>query len=163
MTPEQRVAYLTEKRERAARDRADPSKQPKLRAQASASYRRKKADPQRYALVREDARLRYQLNQPWRIAQAANLRAAKTGLEFDLTKEWVEATWTGKCAITGLPFVLGGGKRNIFSASLDRKDNARGYTQDNCRWILLGVNLLKYTGTDAQMLEIAKAIVQSAA
>lgn len=162
LTPEQRAAYLARRVEYNRKRREDPDAREAERVTARRSYKKLKADPKRNASLKEDARCRYKENQPWRIAQTANLRAAGNGLKFDLTKEWVEATWTGKCAVTGMLFVLGGGKRNIFSASLDRKDNALGYTQDNCRWVLLGVNLLKYTGTDAEMLEIAKAIVRSA-
>lgn len=161
MTPGQRSVYLSEKRARAMRDRADPAKRARQNIAANASYHRAKTDPARLARQRTAGHRLYVKNQPWRLAQAANLRAASWGLKHDLTPEWVTATWSGKCAVTGLPFVLCGGKRNIFSASLDRIDNTRGYTRDNCRWVLLGVNLLKYTGTDAEMLQIAQAIVRS--
>lgn len=161
MTPMQRAAYLEEKRERAVRDRADPVKRAKQNAATLAGYYKAKKDPARHSRLREGARRQYWRNQRWRIVQEAGLRSAKRGFEFDLTREWIEATRSDTCVVTGLPFALGG-KRGVFSVSLDRIDNTRGYTQDNCRWVLWAVNLLKHTGTDAEMFEIAKAIARSA-
>lgn len=75
--------------------------------------------------------------------------------------EWAEKRWTGKCEITGLPFILST-QRNpyLFSPSLDKIVPSLGYVPDNCRFILHAVNALKGAGTDEQMLEIAKAIVE---
>jgi len=65
----------------------------------------------------------------------------------------------GYCEITGLPFSLDGGI-SPYSPSLDRIDNTRGYVQDNCRYILNGINALKGTGTDMDIYKIAKAIIE---
>jgi hypothetical protein len=92
-------------------------------------------------------------------------RSKKKAIPFDLTNEWAESIWTGKCALTGIEFVLGqrghGPKR--LSPSIDRIEPAKGYVPDNCRFILHAVNALKQDGTDAEMMEIARAIVQNAA
>lgn len=161
LTPEQRTLHLAKARAERARYLADPEKRALANERAKARYHAEKQDPVRAARRREDSRRRYWKNQRWRIVQEARLRAEKRDLAFNLTREWVESSWTGRCAITGKKFTVGG-KRGVFSVSLDRKDNARGYTQDNCRWVLWAVNLLKHTGTDAEMFEIAKLIARSA-
>lgn len=43
---------------------------------------------------------------------------------------------------------------------MDRIDSSKGYTQDNCRFILFAVNSFKGVGTDALMLEIAQALLE---
>ena len=48
---------------------------------------------------------------------------------------------------------------NPFSPSVDKIKNHLGYTLDNCRVIICGLNALKGTGTDADLLNIAKVVV----
>jgi len=98
---------------------------------------------------------------PWRkLIIAAKGRAAIKNLPFDLTFEWGETRWTGFCEVSKLPFSP---RENslfgAFSPSIDRIDAAKGYTQNNCRFVLMAVNGLKHTGTDATMYLIAEAIV----
>lgn len=100
---------------------------------------------------------------PWRkIIAGARTRAARKHIPFDLTFEWGEARWTGFCELTKMPFVQ---RHNatigIFSPSLDRIDPTKGYTQKNCRFILLGVNGLKHDGTDEAMYLVAEALIKS--
>lgn len=159
-TPEQRATYLAEKRERAARDRADPDKRARQNAKSMECYYKAVSDPVKKAAISRSARERYWLNQEWRIAQEAKIRARKRGLPYDLTKEWVKETWTGFCALTGLPFRLRSTTITAYSPSIDRIDNAKGYTRDNCRWVLYGVNALKNVGTDADAFKIAQALVE---
>lgn len=86
-------------------------------------------------------------------------RAKKTGRKFDLTRQWV-LDQGDHCAITGIKFVdRAGTGAHPMSASVDRIDNARGYTTDNCRLILWAVNRFKNKDTDEVMFEIARAIV----
>src|SRR5216684_3279553 len=86
-------------------------------------------------------------------------RSQKKGFAFDLTREWCEAKWTGTCALSGLPFSFGSQDHHPFSPSIDRIESSKGYTQDNCRFVLFAVNSFKGTGTDEQMLEIANALI----
>ena len=99
---------------------------------------------------------------PWEhLFGAVKARAKRSKILFTLTPGWVEARWTGKCEITGIPFVISPGIHHPhpFSPSFDKIKRNLGYTPDNTRIILMAVNLLKYTENDAHVLKIAEAIV----
>lgn len=89
----------------------------------------------------------------------AKERSKATGIEFNLTLEWAKKKWTGKCEITNIPFERNGRKMGCFVASLDRIRPELGYTQSNCRFVLMGFNALKGPSTDEDALRVAKAIV----
>lgn len=103
---------------------------------------------------------------PWmRLLEASKARASKYGMDHDLTVEWCKENWSGRCAISKLPFDMsyGNGKPGprMFAPSIDRIDSARGYTIENCRFVLVAVNALKHAGTDADLLRIARAIAEN--
>lgn len=134
-------SYQRNKRQKIERARAYRGKHPEIRQTEYRNSREKR---------------------PWeRPFRGARHRSLKKNFPFDLTREWCEANWTGKCAITNLPFSFGTQQHYPFSPSIDRVDSAKGYTQDNCRFVLFAVNSFKGTGTDEQMLQIAEAICYS--
>lgn len=91
---------------------------------------------------------------------AAKGRAAKRKLPFDLTYEWGEKRWTGFCELTGIPFApRRDAPSSLFSPSLDKIIPAKGYIQDNCRFVLFGINNLKHDGTDEEMYYVAKSLI----
>lgn len=102
---------------------------------------------------------------PWHaLLDAAKYRAKKSGREYTLTPEWAELNWTGRCAITGLPFAVsvGSGQRPAaYAASIDRIDSTKGYTPENSRFVLAAVNFLKHDMSDEDMYRIAEAITLS--
>jgi len=91
---------------------------------------------------------------------SSRTRAKKRNIPFALTVEWANSAWTGRCAVTGISFELGTG-RVMRSPSLDRIKPELGYVPENCRFVLWAVNTFKGTGTDTEMLEVAKAMVQN--
>lgn len=100
---------------------------------------------------------------PWAsLLTAAKNRAKRYGLAFDLDFQWAEAAWDGHCAVTRIPFALPerrvGRQNRLYFPTIDRIDNDRGYTKNNCRFVLWAVNALKSDGTDADMIYIAMAI-----
>ena len=128
----------------------------KTKAWADANPERVKA---RYRIYRNrDADIR-----PWRyLLRSAKMRAVEKNLSFNLTEDWAKARWTGCCEITGIPFRVNAVSGPLpFSASVDRKEAAIGYVQNNCRFVLWGCNAIKGVGTDEDMYEIARAIVKS--
>lgn len=97
---------------------------------------------------------------PWRtVLREAKKRAGQRGLAFDLTDEWCAERWTGVCELTGIRFVVGDRKKTPFTASIDRKNPSLGYVRENCRFLLLAVNMLKFVGTDEDMFKIAEALI----
>lgn len=105
------------------------------------------------------------LRRPWtRSLGVRQAHAKKMGIPFTLKVKDVESIWTGKCAITGLPFDLVNttGKRGPrpFSPSLDRIEAEVGYVPGNVRFVLQCVNAFRSTMTDVQMKEVAEKILK---
>ena len=94
--------------------------------------------------------------------RSAKYRAAQKKIPFSLTKEWAEKRWTGCCEVTGIAFQppKGLGGPEFFSPTIDRIDKKIGYVTGNCRFVLFAVNLLRWTGSDKDMFEVARAILE---
>jgi hypothetical protein len=72
-------------------------------------------------------------------------------LPFDLTPEYLESIWTGKCPVLGCPITLEG-ERNLDSvAELDKFIPEKGYIKGNVSFISRRANRLK---SDASIDEI---------
>ena len=106
---------------------------------------------------------------PWYQALfGATWRARKAKTYHDLSTEWAIRTYTGYCCLTGIPFIVAAknapGRSGLrpYAASIDRINPLKGYTQDNCRWVLAAVNSFKGEMSDAEMLTIARALVDRA-
>lgn len=96
---------------------------------------------------------------PWKIClKGAAQRARDRGEIFSLTEAWALARWTGKCEWTGVPFVVGRKTRTWRSPSIDRIDSTKGYTPENSRFILWGLNMVKHEGTDDEVREFFKIV-----
>jgi len=95
---------------------------------------------------------------------AALRRAEKRNYEIDIDLEWVMSRLEkGYCEITGIPFVFEtrfNGHRNPYSPSLDRKDNSKGYTKENCRIILWALNMGFADWGQEIYLHIARRLVE---
>jgi hypothetical protein len=90
---------------------------------------------------------------------AARARCKKRGIEFDLVvADLGEPT---HCAMTGIPFDMSKSFNlgNIFCPSLDRIDPKLGYVRGNVRVVCHGYNLAKHTGSDADVLKLARALI----
>lgn len=119
-----------------------------------------KRNPERVKAAKTKSRRLAHERAPYmRVLYDAKARALKKSMAFDLTKEWAAARWTGRCELTGAAFSFNVGKPWAFSLSLDRIDPKRGYTQDNCRFILWAVNRFKSDYDDATMFHIARLLM----
>src|SRR5882672_6125195 len=134
---------------------------------AQKSRARRKAKPEWYREKEPGYYQSYRTGQlekrPWRyVFQARRLDAAKRNIEFTLTDEWCALQWTGRCELTGIQFERNPKKARgpyPFSCSLDRIEANKGYTPDNCRFILFGCNSAKGSGSDADLYRIALALI----
>jgi hypothetical protein len=92
-------------------------------------------------------------------------RSEKRNLEFDLTKEWIKKKLdAGYCELSGEKFCLEASIEthwHPYSPSIDRIDSKKGYTQDNCRIILVSVNMgLGEWGLE-NYINIAKKVIKN--
>ena len=87
--------------------------------------------------------------------------AIRKKLDIDIDYEWIDGQieiLDNKCTKTGLPFVW---KRHYpFGPSIDRIDSAKGYTQDNCQIVCKMYNFAKNKWSDADVLDMAKALLK---
>ncbi len=67
----------------------------------------------------------------------------------------------GRCAISGIVMTWAQGRLLPTSITLDRKDPSKGYSADNIRLLCHAVNSFRGLMTDAEMLTMARAIVDS--
>lgn len=104
----------------------------------------------------------YRQRAPWtRSLGTRQAHAKKRGIPFTLKVADAKAAWTGRCAVTGLPFDMrvgvGSGPRP-FSPSLDRISPKRGYVPGNIRFVLQCVNAFRGTMNDRLMARVAVKI-----
>lgn len=142
----------------------------RLATQAAALYQKNKSQRRAYSKQwyadHPDAAKAYRTNRrrsyPWlHLIKTASERAVKKGVPFLLTNEWGASRWTGFCELTGLPFALASGRSGPQprSPSIDRIEPRRGYTPDNCRFVLACVNSFKHEGTTEDMYVVAEALI----
>lgn len=101
----------------------------------------------------------------YRLWNDARQRARRSDLPFEITLDWLKAKIdAGTCEVTGINFDTalgpGSGRGNPFGPSLDQKVPGAGYTPDNTRVVCWMFNLAKGTNTDADVMKLAKALVQ---
>lgn len=95
--------------------------------------------------------------------------AKRRNLEFNVTPEFL---WTlylkqnKKCALTGIDIILVNTIKdnnvdwNVVTASLDRIDSDKGYTENNIQWVHKRVNFLKNNFTEDELLYWARKLVE---
>lgn len=68
----------------------------------------------------------------------------------------------GRCELSGIPFIYGtieGKRNNPYKPSIDRISSCFGYTVDNCRLVLLGVNLARNEFGDEFFTQMLKGCI----
>jgi hypothetical protein len=81
----------------------------------------------------------------------AKSRAKKLGLEFDLSKKWLEENAPTHCPLLGIELTYNAIKSEFNCASIDKVNSSKGYTRDNCKIISFKANRIK---SDASIKEL---------
>lgn len=99
------------------------------------------------------------------IVGMAKARSEKKGLEFSIDADWflsaLEAQdW--KCAISGHPMEVsaGSGTRLFNGISIDRIDNSKGYTAENCWLVCYAVNAFKGNADLSTVVQMCRLITE---
>lgn len=105
-------------------------------------------------------------NRDLALFRSARERSKIRGWDFTITREWLRRKLeAGVCEATGLAFAngnyKGAGHSDPFSASLDRRDSTKGYTPENCRLVLWGLNMALSQWGDHVYAEIATAYLSN--
>ncbi len=86
--------------------------------------------------------------------------ASKRNIEFNIT---IEFAWNlflkqcRKCALSDLPLEF---KKVFYSASLDRIDSLKPYTEDNVQWIHVDINKMKNAFPEEYFKSMCRLIVE---
>lgn len=132
------------------------SGEPRALSECRGCYRERMAESRRRNWVK--AAVRTAVN-------SAKRRSADRGVPFGITNDDANALITsqgGKCAISGLPFQRSEtGVASLFSPSLDRIKPSEGYVMDNIRFILHGLNAMKGSDTDDDLIAVCRAVVEN--
>ena len=122
------------------------------------------------ALSQKEKNLAYRDRYPFRHSMSgaihnARKKCAAKGIPFALTfedaRKLVEDSG-GKCALSGIPFERPPkpGCKGPMSPSLDRIKPELGYVNGNVRVILDCLNSAKGSGTDEQLFQVCRAVVE---
>jgi hypothetical protein len=91
--------------------------------------------------------------------------AKARNLDFLVTQEYLNSLLikqNHKCAISGLPIEIKIGRANLeTTASLDRIDNTKPYTEDNVQFLHKHVNYMKWTHSQDYFLDICRIIIKN--
>lgn len=108
---------------------------------------------------------KWRLDNPHKhLLKHAKYRALEKNIEFDLDEEWVKDKLNGVCERTLIPFYIGPyekHRRHPFAPSIDRIDNNKGYTKDNCQVVVWMYNQMKNEYSDDLVYNFAKAIIHN--
>lgn len=95
------------------------------------------------------------LTPEWKMHQRAKQRCKTSGREFSI--EVSDIVIPDICPILGIPINMNSGRSGAYSnsPSLDRKDNAKGYTKDNIQVISQKANAMKGAATEEELVAFA--------
>ena len=110
--------------------------------------------PCRIELSREGRKKR-RLEKPF-VFKTHNLKSSANaqGIPYDLTPEYLESIWTGRCAIFGIPISYQGNDNERPTAEIDKITPSLGYVKGNVAWVCHRANRLKDNATLEELKKI---------
>lgn len=96
--------------------------------------------------------------------------AKSRNIEFNVSIEYLHDLFFkqgGKCAYSGANIILPLTQRHLrgedkeFVASLDRRDNTKGYVEGNLHWVSKRVNYMKHTMSEPYFLDLIEMIYKN--
>lgn len=90
---------------------------------------------------------------------AARTRAKNKNIEFNITREYIEFLLNkqnNKCIYSGIEFI--NDRKGLYSLSIDRIDNNKGYIRGNIQLICSSVNSMKNNMEESVFIDIIKKI-----
>lgn len=89
-------------------------------------------------------------------------RAAKRGYKVEVTKKYLWELYLKQnklCALSKIPIKFGRSGYSVeTTASLDRIDSSKGYTEGNVQWVYKDVNIMKSTFPQNYFIELCRRI-----
>lgn len=87
-----------------------------------------------------------------RIFYEIKSRAKKRGLAFDLDQQGFKPP--AVCPALGIPLFFSIGEVTDNTPTIDRINNTKGYTKDNCEWLSYRANRIKNSSTLEELISI---------
>jgi len=98
------------------------------------------------------------------VFKRAQNQAKQRKISFSVTLEYIGDLFErqkGLCALTGVPLRLKQVARDFSqTASLDRKDNSKGYIEGNLQWIDKRINKLKSDFTQSEFIDLCNKVIE---
>lgn len=95
-----------------------------------------------------------------RLLYYSRVRAKQKGIPHDITYDWLLEQIEDGCPKTGFKFNFDPNTiRDQYAPSIDRIDNSKGYTTDNCQVVIWAYNCAKGPYTDELLYTILKTII----
>lgn len=135
----------------------------RMRAWREKNFDRVRARERSYTQINHELiRARWESRPAERAFTHARDRAKQRGIAFELSRPDIyERVRRGRCELTGILFLdaIGTVKdRAFYAPSIDRIDSTKGYTLDNVRIVLSGLNIMMNTWGADKIHELSDAL-----
>jgi len=94
------------------------------------------------------------------LLQSAYQRSKKKNLEYNLDYNWAVENFKETCPVFGIPLTFF--TRTDSSATIDRFDNNKGYTKENCHIISWKANSIKSSSSPTEIQKVCKWVLEVA-
>ena len=93
-----------------------------------------------------------------RLLCGAYARSKKKNLEYNLDYNWAVENFKETCPVFGIPLTFFTSTDS--SATIDRFDNNKGYTKENCHIISWKANMIKNSSSPTEIQKVCKWVLE---